>query len=295
MALTAYTLITFLENKKLASNYKSTIQKALNFIVENVDSLEDNYSLAIVTYALQLANHDLKDVFLQKLLRSSVNEDGTRHWERKTKANSIDQRPNSLNIEMTAYALQAFAEAGRLDDAVKIMKWLVAQRNKNAGFVSTQDTTVGLQALANIAAKIYSRNTNIDITVSSRDSVENYARFQVTTTNGLVHQKHEVPFYLQNFQVIAKGRGFSVFQLSYMNSITEVPRFSIEPRVQGTSNKEFLYLVVSTNFIPDHFEDKSNMAVMEISLPSGFAFDKDSLPALQATEKVKVKCKITVY
>lgn len=44
----------------------------------------------------------------------------------------------SLNIEITAYCLLTYLERGLLADALSIARWLVAQRNSNGGFVSTQ-------------------------------------------------------------------------------------------------------------------------------------------------------------
>jgi A-macroglobulin receptor binding domain len=40
--------------------------------------------------------------------------------------------------------------------------------------------------------------------------------------------------------------------------------------------------------VADSTTTTSNMAVMEVSFPSGFTFDSDSLEELKATENVKV-------
>ena len=293
IALTAYTLITFLENQKANSNYKETIDKAVNYIVQNFDSLDDNYSLAIATYALQLADHKLKDSFLAKLDTKSDNKNGLKHWEKEipktNENNSWYYKPSSVNVEMSAYALQSFVEAGRDTDAVPIMKWLVTQRNKNGGFKSTQDTVVGLQALSKLAMKIYVSNSKIDITLDHGD--KGTTMLNINEENALILQKHELPSDARNFEITARGRGFSILQLSYkynMNITGDWPRFVLEPEVTKESNKDFLHLKVCTNFVPDATAEKSNMAVMEVTFPSGYTFDTDTLPELKQTEKVKV-------
>lgn len=293
VALTAYTLITFLENKNLAKRFKNVVDKALQFIVESFDDLEDNYALAIATYAMQIAQHPLKDAMLAKLESKAVNiNDGKMHWEKEVPKSDAKSpwlsRPNSVNVEMSAYALLAYIEAGRETDGVPIMKWLVGQRNANGGFLSTQDTVVGLQALAKLAAKVSAPNSHIDIKLSHDHGTP--TTLSVNAANSMILQKYELPPAARDFDVTATGKGFSILQLSYKYNVKdsgEWPRFVLEPEVSSDSNKDFLQLTVCTSFVPDDTAEKSNMAVMEVTFPSGFTFDTDSTPELKHTEKVK--------
>lgn len=293
IALTAYTLITFLENKELKDKYEATIDKALKYIIKNFDQLDDNYSLAIATYALQLAKHEAKDSFMAKLVTKAENKDSMKYWTKEQPAtnetNPWMYRPNSVNVEMSAYALQAFIEAGRDTESVPIMKWLVTQRNENGGFQSTQDTVVGLQALSKLATKISVPNSEIQISVKSKNS--NPKTININSANSLILQKHELSPDARHFEVTASGRGFSILQISYRYNIDDsgkYPRFTLAPKIGEASNKEFLHLSVCTKFVPDSQAQKSNMAVMEVTLPSGFTFDSDHLPDLLSTKRVKV-------
>jgi CD109 antigen len=49
--------------------------------------------------------------------------------------------PNSVDVEMTAYGLLTYLQRGLVQDALPIMKWLIAQRNEQGGFASTQVNT----------------------------------------------------------------------------------------------------------------------------------------------------------
>lgn len=171
LALTAYVLVTFLENESEIKNYQSTIEKALNYIVSNSKELEDNYSLAITAYALQLAKHKLKDSIMENLINKADNDqNGLMRWSKQMlksdEKNPYNDQPNAINIEMTAYALQAFIEAGKESDSIPILKWLITQRNENGGFQSTQDTVVGLQAMSKLAAKMYVADSQVNIRVN---------------------------------------------------------------------------------------------------------------------------------
>lgn len=287
VGLTAYTLITFLENQEHSDKYQRTIDKALSHIESNLDNLNDTYAIAITAYALQLANHAAKDDLLEKLNSKAENENGMKYWKRNNHPSSY-KRPNSINIEMSAYALMAFYEAGRTTDALSIMKWLITQRNENGGFQSTQDTVVGLQALAKLSTKTFTSSNDFHVTVKS--SIKTHAEFHVNSENSLILQKQELPSNLRSFEITANGNGLGVLQVSYKYNlpVAEESRFTLTPSIEPASNKEFLHLRVCTSFIEDSFADKSNMAVMEVTLPSGFTFDSDHLPTLKSSERVKV-------
>lgn len=80
--------------------------------------------------------------------------------------------------------------ADKFTDALPIMKWLIEQRNEQGGFQSTQDTIVGLHALAKFAEKISSNNTNLEVAIKYDDKVK--AKINVDKNNAIILQSHEV-------------------------------------------------------------------------------------------------------
>lgn len=293
VALTAYTLITFLE-KGNTTKYQKNIEKALNYVKNHLESVKDNYSLAIIAYALQIAKDPTADLFLNKLAIRAEKKDGKSFWKKdipksEGPKNFWQSEPKSINVEMTAYGLQAYVEAGNDTDAIPIMRWLVAQRNENGGFESTQDTVVGLQALAKIAAKIFSPNNEIEIEV--KPDVGSPTKLSLNRANSLILQKNELNSESRNFQVSAKGSGFGILNVAYRYNVDvngESPRFQLGTKLHENSNKNFLHLIACTSFAIDDTIKRSNMAVMEIQLPSGFTFDSDTADALKSTRNVKV-------
>ena len=169
------------------------------------------------------------------------------------------------------------------------MKWLVTQRNENGGFQSTQDTVVGLQALSKLAMKVHVTDSDLNIVVTPKGSIP--STINVNSANSLVLQKHEISSDARHFEVTATGKGFSILQISYRYNLDisgQSPRFILNPVVKSTSNKGFLHISVGAKFVPDAQTATSNMAVMEVTLPSGFTFDNDHMSELLATTKVKV-------
>lgn len=111
---------------------------------------------------------------------------------------NLIRRPSSIDVETTAYALLAHLEAKQFDESIPIVKWLLGQRNNKGGFQSTQDTVVGIQALAKFAEKISSKDRSVNVTVKYTDKDEHI--INVNENNAVVLQSYDViedKFYIQ--------------------------------------------------------------------------------------------------
>lgn len=98
----------------------------------------------------------------------------------------------TLNIEITAYGLLAILEADRLTEGLPVLRWLLNQRNENGGFEGTQDTVVGLTALAAFAERVSAKNKDIVVTVRPGDDAVENIEIQLNDENALVLQSFEV-------------------------------------------------------------------------------------------------------
>lgn len=75
----------------------------------------------------------------------------------------------------------------------------------------------------------------------------------------------------------------------YNTNVTSAwPRFVLDPTVNRNSHADYLHLSACASFVsvPGDAE-RSNMAVMEVHLPSGFVVDTDTLPTLESSERIK--------
>jgi len=71
-----------------------------------------------------------------------VLSDGKKWWKRMDRANDKKnpwvQEPNSVDVEMTAYALLTYLQRELVEDGLPILHWLVSQQNDQGGFASSQ-------------------------------------------------------------------------------------------------------------------------------------------------------------
>lgn len=84
---------------------------------------------------------------------------------------------------------------------------------------------------------------------------------------------------VRKVQVTAKGNGFAVVQLScnyFLNKTLPSPKFDISVQFDGGSCDSKLIMKLCASFITRFEFDKTNMIVVKIELPSGFAYDTDT-------------------
>lgn len=95
-------------------------------------------------------------------------------------------------MEITSYGLLALTEASKFNDGLPVLKWLLDQRTENGGFESTQDTVLGLTALAAFAEKLSVKNKDILVTVVPGDDANENIEIHLNYENALVLQTFEV-------------------------------------------------------------------------------------------------------
>lgn len=176
-------------------------------------------------------------------------KDESKWWSRHETAaskNSTAKTSKTLNIEITSYGLLAILESGRFVDGFPYFKWLLSQRNSKGGFISTQDTVMGLQALAKFAERISVRDNNIEIIVNA-DNSPHRIQFDINPDNALIYQSYELTSTVRAINLTANGHGFALCQLSYnyhTNNIEIEPSFKLTPNVLKTSNEAYLKLEI---------------------------------------------------
>lgn len=172
--------------------------------------------------------------------------DETKWWNRYDASGkpSTVKTSKTLTIEITSYGLLALLEGGRFSDGFPYFKWLLRQRNNKGGFIGTQDTVLGLQALAKFAERISIKNNNVQLSVRY-GSLMNETNFIVNPENMLIYQSFELLSTVREINITANGHGFVLFQLSssYHTIETETnPSFELKSRITDGSNSAYFKL-----------------------------------------------------
>jgi CD109 antigen len=293
-ALTAYAAIALLEAGESVAS-----QKALDYLEGELDDIDDAYTIAIVTYALELGGSNKAGETHDKLMdMATADEDGL-HWgdiepipldpeEGGIMRRGFHQPNKSVAIEATGYATLALIEHNDKFNASRAAKWLVSQRNAYGGFGSTQDTVVGLQALIQYATDA---RADVDLTVTiEADGQETELR--ITQENYDVLQIVEVPIDA-DVEIDVSGEGEAIAQVVERFNLPEVEEseniFDIEVDYDTTqvAVNDLIEVSVSIEFSPP-IEGTAEMVVLDVSVPTGFAPVTESIEdVVDARDNIK--------
>ncbi|KAL2096581.1 hypothetical protein ACEWY4_008729 [Coilia grayii] len=243
-ALTAYVLMAMKEtlNSEMFESWESSpvvmaVQNARSYLEQQLDSLQDPYSVAITAYALSLAEPQGSTATrAQKKLKELAICDTSNNMCFWGPTNDTQTRASPLSLETAAYALLHTVSEGDMRYAKRIASWITLQRKFGGGFHSTQDTVVALEALAKYSLKI-NDVADLDLTVDMcfqdgrKDVVKLQKRNALTQSAIKVMKGGRVSVHVHG-----KGDGTLSVEQSYRslkNPDSACDEFSLNVTVEG--------------------------------------------------------------
>ncbi|KAH8335883.1 hypothetical protein KR074_001015 [Drosophila pseudoananassae] len=300
LTLTANALLALLELEK-PETHQEAIDKAVAYLAANTAESETILPKAIAVYALQKAKAPSAAKQVENLKSLAQREDDRTWWTEdldKLRATNGCGRwwcwVWSNDVEITSYALLSLLESGEKvtdDTVVNTIRWLVAQRNSFGGFASSQDTVVGLTALIKFAETSGYEASKWEVTVANKGKREKTEKLNTSDENDLLLQTVEFPQGTKSLEFEAKGTGAALVQISYQYNIVEKdpkPSFKVETVVKPETTPAKLELAVCVDFVEEGKEKTSNMAILEVSLPSGYTADEESFKEIREIERVRL-------
>ncbi|XP_054751982.2 C3 and PZP-like alpha-2-macroglobulin domain-containing protein 8 isoform X1 [Lytechinus pictus] len=329
VSLTAYVVVALMEAGVDSQEERNSIKEAQKFLEDNMHpaAITDPYTAALVAYALTLRKSDYAPMAERMLSNMAIRKGGQTYWRLNNQPletlpffahmGNIKQTVTSAEVEMTAYALLTYTLLGDIAYSLPIVKWLTQQRNSLGGFSSTQDTCVALQALSEYATLAYVGHVNLNVTLAYTNfitSVEEH--FYLNNENSKVLQVMEIPAFTQTLFIGAVGEGCGLMQVDMSYNIPdptkkEAFRLSVKMSEMPPSSSQRKRRRRSLNGISNevtadlaHDDDyrvsmevcsrwlhagSSNMAVVEVSLLTGFSADIESLERLILDRQNKLK------
>lgn len=269
-ALTSYVLIAFGENQEVYAKHRAVAQKTVQYLWNNLPDINDAYDLSLATYAMSLLRHPNREDFLNKLIENSIFDKNTteRYWDR-----------SPVSVEVAGYALLSYIENGMYLDATPIMRWLNKQRYGLGGYPGTQDTFVGLKALAKFAAKMSGNKNDYRVTVfDNRKKI--LKKFDIDNRMTMTIQEFDIESDHRKLRVEVDGIGNGFFQIAYqyyLNIQVAKPSFDLTVEMLNTTTYNVQHLNICVKYLPKEAYQRSNMALVEIFLPSGLVVEADAV------------------
>jgi uncharacterized protein YfaS (alpha-2-macroglobulin family) len=130
-----------------AGGSNDSLNRALGWLVASSGRCQDPYTLALAANALVTAKRPEAGDFLSRLEALKQEKDKLVWWASKGEGATFS-RGECLDAETTALAAQAFLKAGRnMTLAHKALAWLVAKKDPQGTWYSTQATVQAMRAL----------------------------------------------------------------------------------------------------------------------------------------------------
>ncbi|XP_018026231.1 alpha-2-macroglobulin isoform X3 [Hyalella azteca] len=244
----------------------------------NTKGASDVYLLALKAYAYSLARLPQTEAVITDLIAKSTQNSAGVFWDMK----GLNGKDNAaLAVETTSYALLAMLNADvpqAQDLGPQIVKWISSMRNSQGGFVSTQDTVLALQALALYESHQTQEPLDLSITAVGQGLS---AQFKVTEKNKLLTQRAEVDVVPNTVTLDLAGTGCSLVQAVVRYNVreplpSEAFTLSVSTSIDYDAKKcDANKIKACASYLLNDLE--SNMAVIEVTLVSGYIPDKKDL------------------
>ncbi|XP_067665112.1 alpha-2-macroglobulin-like protein 1 isoform X2 [Haliotis asinina] len=249
-ALTAFVVVAMLEARVARDD--PVLRTALRCLsLQPLDEM-DTYTLTLTAYAQTMndPSSPASDAVMTELEARVISDGVLAYWGR---SGSVPDAVNtwhyrtapSAEIEMTSYGLMAtllYYEDGAIARGQPTILWLSQQRNSFGGFASTQDTVLGLQAMAEFASKTFTGNAT-DLSVAFDGDKMSKTYDIITGVNTLLLQKAPITHLPNTLTVSTNGTGCALIQANVQfNKLPEnlgidKPLFNLSVAVRRSRTK----------------------------------------------------------
>ncbi|KAL5021374.1 hypothetical protein ScPMuIL_000529 [Solemya velum] len=306
--MSAYVLIALLECG--ASTLENTLNPNAiqNAIVKTVTALKSAYlngnlpkkpyTLALVGYALQLANeNEVVRQILADLDKIASDKDGVKSW---IDTNGKKQPPKfgcqsnnaPLAVEIASYNLLIRAARKETVEGMPVLKFLINMGNPLGGFCSTQDTVIGLQAVSEFAF-VLAASADLDISLTpAGGSVQNFDHIGPDSMDIL--QRKILSSDTKTIEVRAKGTGVAIVQAIWKYHILGGKWESgLGTKVEVTSIDK--HTIETEICVSNQGEKNIGMSIVEATMFSGFEPVMNQGKMKNAARVDIDKDKVTIY
>ena len=269
---------------------------ALNYIRNNYKDTQDPYTLALIANAA--ASYKPQDPLLSQVLNRLMTikkEDKDKMWWETTMETVTYSHGGGANVEATALVALALMKSERdIASVSRIMNYLIAKKDANGNWGSTQATILTLKAmimsLQNLTEKV---NATINVKINGK-TVDTIV---ITPKNSDVMRQLDLKEYTRTgdnqVELELQGEGSLLYQivgkyyLPWKQLMDQQPPLSISVDYDKTTlAKEDLAKASIT--ITNNRPGVANMVIVDLGIPPGFEVlsgDLDELVKNKTIEK----------
>ncbi len=274
----------------LASSGESDprLSRALEYVVDNVRGEDDPYTLALAANALAAhGNRKAAGPVLERLEAMSQEDDAGVYWTSAGEGVTYSSG-GTLAVETTALVAHAMIESAySLGLGHRALAWLIAQRDPNGTWRSTQATVHALRALLRGASGSV---LDGDVTVEVAVDGETVKEIVITPDDADVHRLISLREHAGRGRIAVTlkvdGAGTLAYQLVSTHYRPWGVRWS-EPREELLIDQEYDTVKLSaddilTSRVKVHYNmpGTANMVIVDLGIPPGFELERDAFDSM---------------
>ncbi|XP_048084493.1 CD109 antigen-like [Alosa alosa] len=301
VSLTAYVLITLLEDQAQMGLFPGNLSKATEFLETQLSSgISSNYSLSLVSYALSLASSLSTQNAIDELISRADIRDGVPLWSSRNADLTESWQPSSASVEIAGYVLLSRFKQGNIVESIDLMKWLSSQRGPSGGFGSTQDTVIALQALSLYASFSGSEAIDLKINFTSKASLM-VTSFTINSTNYLTVRQQQIDMNTSvHIDIFIEGKGFALFQMNIFYNLeslalsqaqrhaTSHEAFELRVKVLDEErDTNHILLSICTKLLDSQSIKQTGMALLDVQILSGFTLRPNGIETNDLVKSVE--------
>ncbi|CAN9509990.1 unnamed protein product [Ophioblennius macclurei] len=275
-SMTAFNLIAMQEARGICAatvnSLPNSIDKAVTYLENRLETLKNPYAVAISSYALANAGK-LNREFLYRFASDELS-----HWP--------VPKGHKYTLEATAYALLALVKTEAYEDARPIVRWFNKRNFVGGGYGSTQSTVMVYQAVSEywISAKEPDYDLDVDILLPGRAKPD---KFKVNRENHYRTRTSKINDINQDVKVTATGSGEATVKMVSLyyampkekESDCQWFNMTVELLPEKMDQDEKVYRL-RIGLLYNNREHDSTMSILDIGLLTGFTVNTDDLKKL---------------
>ncbi|XP_062379555.1 CD109 antigen-like [Sardina pilchardus] len=301
VSLTAYVLITLLEDQAQTGLFPGNVSKATEFLETHLSSgISSSYCLSLVSYALCLASSLNAQNAIDELTSRADIRDGVPFWSYRDADLTESWQPSSASVEIAGYMLLSLFKQGNIVESIDLMKWLSSQRGPEGGFGSTQDTVIALQALSLYASFSGAEAIDMNIKLTSKPSLM-VTSFTINSTNYLTVSQRQINMNTSvHMDIFIEGRGFALFQINIFYNLESLAlsqaqrhatsHEAFELRVEVSDEEtdtNHILLSVCAKLLDSQSINQTGMALLDVQILSGFTLRPNGIETNDLVKSVE--------
>lgn len=283
LALNAYIIWALSESDPNNSN----LSKSIDYLKNNLDKVDDNYTLALIANALaNVDDKEVKDV-IERLI-SNINIEDDKAYITANITDYYGARGYAQTNQTTALTSMALSKTSENENTNKLLiNYLISNKDVDGTWNSTQATILSLKALNECNDKSKLDNQTITVRINSEEQKieinDNPLEYYELTFSNLGKENK------LNIDIESGSAYYEVVEEYYVPyEKVETSEDNIDISTSVNTNKLNINDILKTNIkLTNNGEDRIYNGMVTISIPQGFTVIEESLMKLENDGKIE--------